>query len=409
MNQQQIYSHTFPNGMTLLAERMPHVRSAAFTFMIPSGAVNDPVAHPGTANVFIDLITRGAGARSSRELSDAMDALGLDHGESNGLINQSFSGSLLARDLSAAFELYADILLRPHFPEDELEPTQALAINDIQSLEDEPQDKVMIELRKNYYPPPLNQERRGTIKGIETLTIDTIREHHQKHYHPKEVILSVAGDIQWDALKDQIEKLFGDWKPGERSPLNPGANQPRNGHLSKELEQTQIALAFPSVAVQDPDFYLARGVVGILSNDMSARLFTNVREKYGICYSIAASYEAFKDRGTIIGYTGGRPEKAQQLLDLFLGEFRLLKQGIEAEELERVKIGLKSSLIMRLESTGARASSIASDWYYLGRIRSLEEIQSKINSLTPEGLLDYVHRYPFENPTIMTLGNEPLK
>lgn len=403
-----IYTHTFPNGLTLLGERMPHVRSAAFTFLLPSGAILDPAEHPGTANVLIDLITRGAGTRNNRQLSDAMDGLGLDHSESNGLMNHTFSGALLARDLNAALELYADILRRPHFPESELEAAQSLAVQDIQSLEDDPQDKVMVELRKNYYPSPLNQDRRGTVEGIESLSMDAIREFHRKHYQPQDGILAVAGDIQWDALLDQVGKLFGDWKATPRTPLVVAEANPKSAHFTKELEETQIAVAFPSIRVQDPDYYLARGAVGVLSNDMSARLFSNVREKYGLCYAIYASYEAFKDRGTIVGYTGGEPQNAKRLFELFLNEFQTLKNGIDAEEVDRVKIGLKSSLIMRQESTGSRVSSIASDWYFLGRVRSLEEIQQKIDALTPENILDYVDRFPFGTPTVVTIGAEPV-
>jgi predicted Zn-dependent peptidase len=403
-----IQTHCFPNGLTLLAERMPHVRSAAFTFLIPSGAVYDPPEFRGTANVLIDLITRGAGSRDNRELSEAMDGLGLDHSESNGLINHTYSGALLARDLEAALELYADILRRPHFPEDELEPAQSLAIQDIHSLEDDPQDKVMVELRKNYYPHPLNLDRRGSETGISTLSIQQVQEFHAKHYQPQDVILAVAGDIQFDRLRDQIERLFGDWKASPRTSLNISAGEPKSLHLTKELEETQIAIAFPSVRVQDPDYYLARGAVGVLSNDMSARLFSNVREKYGLCYAIYASFEAFRDRGTIIGYTGGEPQNAKRLFELFLNEFRILKDGIDTEELDRVKIGLKSSLIMRQESTGSRVSSMASDWYFLNRVRPLEEIQKQIDSLNAEAILDYLSRYPLEKPTVVTIGAEPV-
>ena len=107
--------------------------------------------------------------------------------------------------------------------------------------------------------------------------------------------------------------------------------------------------------IGDPDFYNVRGAVGVLCQDMSSRLFTNVREKHGLCYSVYASYESFKDRAAIVGYAGARPELAQETLDRTLEEFRNLANGIEDDELDRVKVGLKSSLIMRQESTSARA------------------------------------------------------
>ena len=149
---QQVFQHTLPNGLVLLAERMEHVRSAALNFLVPAGCAYDPPGRFGIASILAELITRGAGERDSRALSLALDGLGVDRDESVGAINIRFWGSTLARNVSAALDIYADIVLRPHLPAEELEPVQALAIQDIQSLEDSPQQKVMIELRRRYYP-----------------------------------------------------------------------------------------------------------------------------------------------------------------------------------------------------------------------------------------------------------------
>src|SRR3954468_22609389 len=140
---QEVYQHTFPNGLTLLAERMEHVRSAALNFLVPAGCVWDPPKHLGAASVLSEMITRGAGERDSRALSLALDGLGVDRDESVGAINMRFWGSTLARNVPAALDVYADIILRPHLPAEELAPVQALAIQDIESLEDSPQQKVM--------------------------------------------------------------------------------------------------------------------------------------------------------------------------------------------------------------------------------------------------------------------------
>ena len=406
---QQIHTHTLPNGLTLWAERMPHVRSASFNLLVPAGAAHDPAGKHGLAGLVCDLMTRGAGSRDSRQLSDALDNLGVDRGESAGTLNVQLSGATLARNLLPALEIYADVVRRPHLPEDELDAAKMLSIQDIQSTEDEPQRKVMIELRKRYYPDPLGRDNRGTEEGVEAVTIDDVRTQHARLFHPRDVILAVAGDIDWAALKGKVEELFGDWKAGERPAINPGPMTPQSGHITKDLDQTQISLAYPSVPIGHPDFYAARGMVGVLSQDMSSRLFTNVREKYGLCYSVYASYETFKDRASIVGYAGARPELAQETFDRMLEEFRNLANGIEDEELDRVKVGLKSALIMRQESTGARAGAIASDWYFLGRVRPLEEVQAAVDGITVPAVLDYVHRYPAKDVTVVTLGPAALK
>ncbi len=409
--QQSINTHVFPNGLTLLAERLPHVRSAAFSFMVRAGGAYETPERLGLSGLLTDMITRGAGERDSREFSDALDNLGVDRSESTGVINLHFGGVTLARNLAPALQCYADMLQRPHFPAEELEAVQALALQDIQNLEDEPQSKVMVELRKSYYPDPLGRDQRGTKAGIEGSTIEDVQSHYSKHFRPANTILAIAGDIHWETLLRDVEKHFGQWAdqsptPYPIAPLT--GRKPKYIHLSKDLDQTQIAMIFPSVPLVHPDTYLARAAVGVLSLDMSSRLFMEVREKHGLCYSVYASYESFKDRGSIVAYAGARPEKAQETFERTLHELKRLKDGIEEEELDRIKIGLKSSLIMRQESTGARVGSLTSDWYFLGRIRTLNEIQESIDGLNVPAILDHVRRFPPQGMTIVTFGPKEL-
>jgi predicted Zn-dependent peptidase len=405
---QEVYQHTFDNGLTLLAERMEHVRSAALNFLVPAGCVYDPQPHRGIASVLSDLITRGAGDRDSRELSLALDNLGVDRDESVGTLHTRFWGATLARNLPAALDIYADIIRRPHLPEEEIDAVKALALQDLQGLEDEPRHKVMIELRRLHYPPPLGQDRRGTEEGIESLNADVIRRHYRRFFTPQGTIVSVAGNIDWPALRDQIGRLFGDWKAPEPPALTLGTTTTHRAHLEKDTTQTQIGIAYPSVPITHPDYYAAIGAVNVLSGGMSARLFTEVREKRGLCYAVSASYSGFKDRASVICYAGTTNERAQETLDVTLAELKRLQEGIEPEEVERVQAGLKSSLIMQEESTSSRAGTLASDWYYLGRVRTFDEIKSAVDALTPTSITEHVRRHPPQDFTIVTLGPKAL-
>jgi predicted Zn-dependent peptidase len=405
---QDIQQHTFANGLTLLAERMEDVRSAALNFLVPAGCVYDPPPYLGIASVLSDLITRGAGSRDSRALSLALDNLGLDRDESVGSMHMRFWGATLSRNLPAALEIYADILRRPHLPAEEIEAVKALALQDLQSLEDEPRQKVLVELRKLHYPPPLGHDRRGTEAGIEALDVATLRRHYRQLFQPRGTIISMAGNIEWEPLRDQVERLFGDWEGDEQPSLRLGRQPDKRTHIAKDTTQTQIALAYPSVPIGHPHYYAALGAVNVLSGGMSARLFTEVREKRGLCYAVWASYQTFKDRASILCYAGTTNERAQETLDVTLNELKRLKDGIEEEEVERVQAGLKSSLIMQEESTSARAGTLASDWYYLGRVRSFDEIQSAIDGLMPRSILEYLQDYPAHDFTVATLGPRPL-
>src|SRR2546421_210835 len=141
---------------------------------------------------------------------------------------------------------------------------------------------------------------------------------------------------------------------------------------------------------------------------MSARLFTEIREKRGLCYAVSAGYHTFKDRASIICYPGTTNERAQETLDRLLYELRRLPEGIEQEEVERVQAGIKSSLIMQQESTSSRAFALASDWYYLGRVRTFDELQSAIDALTPQALVGHLRRCPPGDFSIVTLGPKAL-
>jgi predicted Zn-dependent peptidase len=405
---QQTFQHTLANGLTLLLERMDHVRSAAVNFLVPAGCVYDPPKELGLVSIFSDMITRGAGDRDSRALTLAMDSLGLDHSESVGQLHLRFWGSTLARSIPPALEIFADILRRPHLPDEELDSVKALALQDLQSLEDEPRAKVMVEMRRRFWPAPLGQDRRGTPESIERIKPKSLRAFHQAHFGPKGTILSVAGNMEWQALKDQVEKLFGDWKGNDVKPPELIPPTKGNAHLDKDTTQTQIVIGYPSVPFGHPEYYAALGAVQVLSGGMGARLFTEVREKRGLCYAVSANYQTFKQAAGVLCYAGTTTERAQETLDVTIAELKRLIDGVSEEEVQRVRAGLKSSVIMQEESTSSRAGALASDWYYLGRIRPVEEVHDAIDALSPTNILDHVKRYPPKDFTIVTLGKNAL-
>ena len=406
---QDIFQHTFPNGLTLLAERMEHVRSAALNVLVPAGSVYDPPNQLGLGAMLADLITRGAGERDSRQLTLALDNLGLDRSESVGSLHTRFYGATLARNLPAALEIYGDILRRPHLPEEEMDAVRSLALQDLQGLEDEPRQKVLIELRKRHYPAPLSNDRRGTAEGVNAVTPDSTRTHYRRHFRPAGMIMSVAGNIEWEPLREQVGRLFGDWRGEPVPPIVAGPSRSGFDHIQKDTTQTQIGIAFPSVPIGHADYYVALGAVNVLSGGMSSRLFTHVREERGLCYSVWASYQTFKDRASVIAYAGTTTKRAQETLDVTLRELKRLGDGIADDEVERVRAGLKSSLIMQEESTSSRAGSLASDWYYLGRVRSFDEIKSAVEGLAPATITEHVRRHPPRDFTIVTLGPKALR
>jgi predicted Zn-dependent peptidase len=406
--QGQIHQEALANGMTLLAERMEHVRSAAFYFLVPAGCSRDPRGREGLAGFLAEMVTRGAGSRDSRAVTIALDSLGVDTSESVGIHHMRFWGTTLGRNLLKALEVYADILLRPHLPEGEVEAVRDLALQDLHSLEDEPSAKLMVELRKHLYPSPLSNDHRGTLEGLKAITAEDLRAFHSRHFVPEGTILAVTGSFDWSELKPQVERLFGGWRGSALPPAPLGPEPGHKAHLSKALEQTHMAVAFPSVPAPHPDYYAALGAVNVLSGGMGARLFTELREKEGLCYSVSASYQPMKDRGAVVAYAASLNDQAPRALQKLQEELERIGNGVTADEVARVKVGLKTSLIMQQESTSARALSLASDWYNLGRVRTFAEIQQAIEALSPESIADHLRRFPPRGFRVVTLGPSPL-
>jgi predicted Zn-dependent peptidase len=408
MSQHVVKHATLPNGLTVLVETMPAVQSAAFNLLVPAGSVYDPPGQNGTATALADWMGRGAGARSSRELLAELDRLGIQGNESAGTQHLAFRGSCLAVNLPAALRIYGDIVLRPHLHDEEFEAVQSGLEHGLLAIEDEPRQKVMIELLRRAYPHPWGQPPEGSLADLPNLTPDSVRQHHQRYMKPAGAILGVAGNVTLESVLPVVTEVFGGWGGASDRAVPYDECLPTTEHLMHESTQTQIGVAYPAVAYADPDYYAAWAAVNVLSGGMSSRLFTEIREKRGLCYSVYATLNTLKDRGLVVCYAGTTAERAQETLDVLRAELARLGEGIGQDELDRCKARAKSSLIMAQESSGSRAASLARNWYHLGRVITLDEVRTHIEELTVARVLDYVHRHPARDMSILTIGPEPL-
>ena len=409
MAQHEVQHATLANGLTVLVETMPAVQSAAFAMLIPGGSAFDPSGHNGTATALADWISRGAGDRSSREVLAELDRLGVQSREAASPQHLVISGTCLAENLDAALRLYSDVLLRPRLDEADFEAVMSGLEHGLLSIEDDPQKKVMVELVRRCYPSPWGQPTEGTLADLENLSPESIREHYRHTVRPNGAILGIAGNVTLADVLPKLEQLFCEWSGSNEIALVEGERGSAREHLPQESAQTHIGLAYPAVAYSDPDYYAAWAAVNVLSGGMSARLFTEVREKRGLCYSVYASLSTLKDRGQVLCYAGTTAERAQETLDVLRGELIRLGEGIGEDELDRCKARAKSSLIMAQESTGSRASSLVRNWYHLGRTITLEEVRAKIEGLTVQTVLGYVQAHPARDFTILTIGPHELK
>jgi predicted Zn-dependent peptidase len=398
--------HVLKNGMVVLGEPMEAVGSVAFGFMLPAGEALLPDGYCGAGSVIADWIFRGAGDKSSRQLCDALDGLGLHRAGSVGSSHITIRAALEADNLAQALDLYADIILRASLKEDQFELARQLAIDGVRALDDDPRQKVMFELRERFYPSPLGRSTAGHIDELEALTAESTRAIIKNNFNLSQTIFAVAGKYDFDSIVSILDSRFSipDTSIQHRASSIEHPASRKYTHLHNDGAQVHIGLMTETVTPADEDYYNARVAVSVLSGGMSARLFTEVREKRGLCYAVAARYHGLKSAAGIMCYAGTTPEKGQETLDCVIGEFNRLSEGISEEEIERAKVGLKSSLILQSESSSSRAGAIGGDYYILGRIRSLDEIKSKIEETSVDSVLGFLRNNKFKDFTVVTIG-----
>ncbi len=406
---ESIHSHTFPNGLVLVAEPMPWLQSAAFTFFVPAGCVRDPADRSGLSSFTCEMVQRGAGRRDSRQFVLDLDNLGVERSESVSDAHTGYGGATLAENLLPALPIFADLLRRPHLPADQLEAGRLLMFQELRAVEDEPGQKTIIELRRRHYPDPWGRPAHGEQLALEAITIDDVRGHFQRCYRPNDAVVGVAGRFDWEQLKDRIEQLLGDWPSQPSDSIVPRPAGPKYAHLPYESNQTHIGIAYPSVPYRHHDYFQAWGAAGVLGRGSSTRLFTEVRERRGLCYTVYATHHTLRDYAAVFCYAGTSAERAQETLDVTLAELDRLAKGVEADELHRLKARIKSSLIMQQESSSARSSAIARDWHHLGCVRPLDEVERLIDELTCESVNAYLAEHPPADFTLVTLGPRELE
>jgi len=410
MNNPTTRTHRLANGLTVVGEPMPDKQAVAWNFLIPAGSATEPGGREGISNVLESLAQLGAGERDSRALSDALDDLGIDRGGGADVEYTTFGGATLGDYLPRALELYADILLRPRLPQEEWAAQRDLALQSLRSLEDSPASKMFVELRRVYFPNSFGNSPMGTESGLSALSLEDLRADHAARYKPSGAILAVAGSFDWDAVVAQAEELFGAWsgaapQAGQASAVA-GAQYI---HMAHESAQHHIGVAYAGVTVDDPNYYAFRLAASVLSGGMGARLFTELREKEGLCYAVSASPSSVRGHGFMLSYVGTQPDRAQRSLDKLIEELVRMKDGVSDDELERARVKMLSALVMQEESSRSRAGSIARDQWVLGRVRPTEEILDAINKVQPQDIRAYYEAHPPRDFTVVTLGPSTLQ
>ncbi|MDO5308944.1 MAG: pitrilysin family protein [Planctomycetia bacterium] len=402
--------HKLSNGITLLFEETPWSETFAAYIAVPSGKNYERDDKLGLATVTCEMTNRGAGPYNNRSFLEEFENLGLDSSEIASLESALFGSTGLLENWERALELLALQILSPRFDEVELEDCKQVYCQELAGIQDDPRAMTTCAIAELTLPRPWGRSPLGIEKLVENITIDEVRAFYSQYYRPNGTVIALAGRIDWSAAISKVEELFGSWQPVEVSPWTSTPSVESWRFIERDISQTHFRLGYLAPTLGDPDFERSNAAICVLSSGMSSRLFTEVREKRGLCYQVSASSYSFENLGAVFCYCGSSSDRAQEALDVIVEEFDKLRvTSIQPEELDRVKIGMKSEVVMQRESPIRRVASMISDWKILNRIRTLEETLEQINSVTCKAIDDYYSSRPLQKFNVVTLGKSPLE
>lgn len=409
-----VVTRTLANGLTTAFERRAGP-GFAFDLRLPRGSIHDPPGRWGSASALEEWLYKGAGRYDARALQDALDDLGVRRAGGCGFEATRLAASGLRDDLQATLSLYADLVRRPHLPAAELPTLLDLARQDLESYQDSPPDRLGLLVRSQTfagsgYAWPTS----GTPEGLAHITPHNLQDFFAG-YGAAGSILAVVADLEADTVLGWAEELFGDWPEGAGAGRSAAEQLSRptphlglRGHLSLDSQQTHLTLMGQGVAPTSPDWLTWHLALTALSGGSASRLFYAVREERGLAYSVSAGPQLAGRTGLLTGYAGSTPERAQETLEVILGELERWTQGLQPEEFERAKRALLASTVFGSESVRARSAGLTHDLALFGRVRPLPELRAQIEGITLAATNDFLSRYHYGPLSLFSAGPQAL-
>ncbi len=386
-----IYREVLPNGLVIVTEPMSHVRSASIGIWLRTGSRSEAPARNGIAHFLEHMVFKGTERRTAEQIAREVDSVGgmMDAFTAKEMV--SFNAKVLDEHLPIAWDVLADLALHPLFDVEEVGREKQVVLEEIKMDQDNPESVAHEMLFQNFWSGhPLGQPIIGTPETVSEFTREALVEHHARWYAPKNMVVTAAGHVEENRIVDLVTKEFGSLAPGEGS-LQSSAPEPHGKLASQskhELEQVHVCVGMPSVRIADERRYAVAVLNTILGGGMSSRLFQNIRERQGLAYAVFSEVNPYSDAGLLSVYAGTSPESTERVLGLIAAELRAMKNDlVSVEELRRAKDHLKGSMILSLESTGARMSNLARAEMYFGRFYSEDEILAAVEAVTREEVL----------------------
>jgi Predicted Zn-dependent peptidases len=367
------------NGLTIVTDPMAQLESAAVGVWVNAGGRNETRPIMGLSHMLEHMAFKGTKTRSARAIAEEIEAVGGFLNAYTSREQTAFHARVLKADVPLAVDILADILTAPAFTADEIERERQVVLQEIGQSKDTPDDIIFDYLQTVAYPDqPMGWPILGLEETVSSFGREDLSAYMDTHYRAEGMALIGSGAVDHEQLVALAEEKFAALKPGSGNAADAARYQGGEMHIEDGLEQAHIAYAFPGVSASDPDYLTAQVYVTALGGGMSSRLFQEVREKRGLCYSIYAFAQASKDDGVIGIYTGTGEAEAAEIGAIVAGEMGALAETASETEIARAKAQLKSGLFMGLERPAARAEMIAGHLFYHGRVLSLAEMTEKL-------------------------------
>ncbi len=411
---ENIQTTRLANGLTILTEKMPDVRSATLGFWIKRGSRHEPANLNGISHFIEHAVFKGTTKRSALNIAIETDRLGgnLDAFTMHEAVG--FMAKVVDMQTANAFDLIADMLVNPLFDEKELKREQKVIIEEIKMVEDTPEDILSEVFTKAFYPHhALGLPIEGTRKTVKTFNREMTRNFHAETFQPRNIVIACAGNVEHKQIVELAEKFFGlkseirNRKSEVDVSAVPCSSAPIIVKKKQNLEQAHLIIAVPWISSADERRYAASLLIGILGDGNSSRLWQTIREKRGLAYSVGTSANSFEDCGVFSIYAGCSPEKLLEVVDLAISELRRIKrEGVTLDELNLVKEQTVASVLLGLEDSSVRAANLAQMEITHGRQISVEETLAKIEAVTVEEIREITREFfRTEQIALAALGN----
>lgn len=400
------------NGVRLVTERIPTLKSVALGIWVNTGSRDETPAQAGYSHFIEHMFFKGTTTRSATDISRQIDALG---GEMNAFTTRettTFYVKVLDQHLPEALDLLSDLFHRSRLGRKEIEKEKQVVLEEIRMVQDDPEDLVQeLHTKLVMGRHPLSRPILGRESTIARLSRQSLLEYMDAQYRPEEIVVAAAGNFDQPQLEKTIARTFGEHrKSSSDTPRKRWPPELQSGLTMKQkpLEQVHLCIGFKGVAAGHKDRYAVYALNSVLGGGVSSRLFQEVREKRGLSYSIYSFLSGYSDGGTITVYVGIRAREVERVVDLIYREIRkLTRHGIDGPELKRTKDQMKGGLMLSLESSHSRMNKLAKDELIAGTHTTLEDLIAEIDGVTEQQVFQTAQNL-FADDRIALTGLGPL-